>query len=597
MKKIYILSIMMVLAATNLWAGPIDTNRAREIAKAFFSQEATRSASCDVELEWAGRDIAAPAASKSSTISSDDALLYIFNRSDRAGFVIVAGEECANPIIAYSDDCRFDVDNMAPSTRAILSAWSRQIDAMPSVSLGSASPSSLAAAGYGKELCYYNTALWDQDQPYNRECPVINGYKSLTGCVATAMAILCYYNKWPERGTGTISEYSYTDDYDNGYHTIAANTLGRTYNYDNMVHNYSNGYNSAQGDEVAALMYDLGTSVKMYYHYYASATFSEYVAEAMSTYFGYSKEALLHYRDDFSSDDWDRMLKENLDKCGPTLYGGVGNEGGHAFVLDGYTDKNYFHFNFGWSGYNNGYFLTPNIEFYANQDAIFNLVPDRDGTSQYRDYLYLMDYTWNGRYYRGIECETTTFEKGVPFDATAGCFLNYGITDFDGEVAIAVCDKDDNIKQILQKNDTKLPSRYLSYAYYYDLSIDCSLADGDKLRIVYKGNYSDSWQIMYGTSDDVVDEILIGSAGTTENIADAVSLRYEKVGNGNRKLVIKSSLDINYNCTKLSNGTTISVGSCSANGEAVIEFSASESGDYKLTFSSDSSSYSLDLRL
>ena len=585
---------MMVLAATNLWAGPIDANRAREIAKAFFSQEATRSASCDVELEWAGRDIAAPTASKSSTLSSVDALLYIFNRSDRAGFVIVAGEECANPIIAYSDDGCFDVDNMAPSTRAILSAWSRQIDAMPSVSLGSASPSSLVQAGQGKEMCYYNTALWDQEEPYNWECPIISGYRALTGCVATAMAIVCHYNKWPEKGTGTISEYSYTDDYDNDYHTIAAHTLGRTYNYGNMVHNYSNGYTTTQGNEVAALMYDLGTSVKMAYHYYASGTYSEYVADAMSAHFGYSKAALLKYRDYYSDSEWYRMLKENLDKCGPTLYSGVGEEGGHAFIVDGYTDKNYFHFNFGWSGYGNGYFMTPDIEFYEAQDAIFGLVPDKDGTSQYSDYLVL----YSGGSYNGIECNTDTFEKNKPFEASIGYYANLGVVCFNGSVALAVCDKDDNVKQIVfERKNISLDAGYMNASSQSGLTITCDIASGDKLRVVYKGEYSADWQVMYGISDDIVDEILIGGGATMDNIADAVSLRYEKGDSGKRKLVIKSSLDIDYICTKTSNATTVALGSCTAGGESVIEFDSSTAGDYKLTFSNDRSSYSLDLRL
>ena len=102
---------------------------------------------------------------------------------------------------------------------------------------------------------------------------------------------------------------------------------------------------------------------------------------------------------------------------------------------------------------------------------------------------------------------------------------------------------------------------------------------------------------MYGISDDIVDEILIGGGATMDNIADAVSLRYEKGDSGKRKLVIKSSLDIDYICTKTSNATTVALGSCTAGGESVIEFDSSTAGDYKLTFSNDRSSYSLDLRL
>ncbi len=597
MRKIFTLGLTLLLAVSALWAGPIDENRAREIAEAFFSAGATRSSSCDVVLEWAGCDLSRHATSKLgvSPGNTKDALLYIFNRSDNHGFVIIAGEECHNPIIAYSDSGAFDIDNMADATRDILSAWSREVEAMPSTSGAATAATTLASESYGTVLCHYDSALWDQSEPFNRECPVIDGYRSLTGCVATAMAIVCYYNKWPEKGSGTTEAYNYYDDYYNEQHYIPSNTLGRTYNYNNMLHDYTRSYTSSQGDAVAQLMYDLGTSVRMSYHYQASGTFSELVASAMSTYFGYSKEALLIYRDRYSTAEWNAMLKENLDKCGPTMYSGVGDEGGHAFIVDGYTDKDYFHFNFGWSGYNNGYYRTPEIEFYEMQDAIFNLTPDKDGTSQYRDYLSLIGYDFYNHYYCGIECSTNTFEVGAPFDAMVGCYCNEGNADFNGTIALAMCDKNDNVIEILESEELSgLSPMYFNASDFYDVTISEAIFPGYKLRVVYKGTNPDEWQIMRGESSDIIDEIIL--LPSSENLADLISLRYEKSYNGTRSLFINAMHNVDYRCVKRG-GLTHATGSIAANDKAIIEFDNYTSGSYTLTLSSGDASISIDLNL
>ena len=122
---------------------------------------------------------------------------------------------------------------------------------------------------------------------------------------------------------------------------------------------------------------------------------------AFVTYFGYKKTGLTGYmRDGFSyggveyykkwSDaDWTAMVKEELDKRHPIMYGGAGEEGGHSFICDGYDDSNYFHFNWGWSGSNDGYYKLSNLvpgsggaggggyDFSEDQDVIIGIVPDK----------------------------------------------------------------------------------------------------------------------------------------------------------------------------------------------------------------------------
>ena len=587
---------MLLFIVVNAIAQPIGENRAREIAKAFFACRTTRSASNDVELEWSGRNLYTTPSTQAATTTNDDALLYIYNSSDNSGFVIVAGQMCDTPIIAYSNEQGFDFDNMAESTREILAAWSRQIEASKPTIAKQKSATTLAEESYGKVVCQYDTALWDQIEPYNRECPVIDGYRSLTGCVATAMAIICYYNKWPERGTGTTQSYGYYDNYYN-YRYIDAYTLGRTYDYQNMLFNYSNGYSSTEGDAVAALMHDMGYAVQMAYHYESSGAYSENVAGVMSTYFSYSKQAILKRRDRYNDDEWDSMLKANLDKCGPTYYSGIGLEGGHAFIVDGYTNKDFFHFNFGWSGYNNGYFRTPEIEFYTGQDAIFDLVPDKDGTSTYRDYLSLTEYTINTSYFNGIACNSDDITTGSPFDITIGCIWNEGVATFNGDIAIALCSEDGQIKEIIATSTINgLDPAYITYISFEDICISSSINDGDRLRTMYKGSNSTDWIWMQGDSTSVVDEIILRAS--SGSIADAISLMYNTITdrNSQRTLTIATTRTISFECKK-SNGDIISSGTCQPGDKATITFDSNQSGNYTLTFTDREASYSIKLRL
>ena len=218
MKKIFILLVLLSTSLT-LSAGPIGEARAREIAEAFFAENATTRSATTIELEWAGESITAP---MTRANNFDDALIYIYTRGESDGFVIIAGDDSINPIIAYSFDTTIDSENMADATKAIIDAWGAQIKAVREGTL-QMNTTTHVTTRYGGELLY-ETALWNQDDPYNREAPIIDGERSVTGCVATAMSIICYYNEWPKSGVGTTPEYTYEDAYGHT-HTIEANAL------------------------------------------------------------------------------------------------------------------------------------------------------------------------------------------------------------------------------------------------------------------------------------------------------------------------------------------------------------------------------------
>ena len=524
MKKILIL-VGLLFVAVNLMAEPIGEQRARQIATEFFAQRSTRVAG-DINLEWAGDCIT----DESDTGSSlDSSLIYIYNRGADGGFVVVAGDSNITPILAYSFDMTLNTSNMADATAAILDAWCRQVEGARKAAKP-ISGTTMRAATRSNDAILYATALWNQEEPYNREAPVYNGARSVTGCVATAMSIICHYNRWPERGVGTTPEYSYYDYYGQ-YRTVEANTLGRAYEYNKMLTSYIEGsYTDELANAVAALMKDMGTSVKMSYHFTQSGAYSSDALCAFTKYFGYTKNARLTHGATFSTEVWTEMIRENLRNYGPTYFSGAdAYGGGHAFVVDGFDSGDYFHFNFGWSGVGNGYYLMPSIDYYQRQAAILYLAPDKDGTSTYVDDIRLVEYSSDSYSYRGLKSDATSYATGSTFNCLMGGFSNYGATMFDGQVKLVLCDKNGAWKEELHTiNVTNLESGYFVFMPSpVATTISSNIEQGDRLRLYYKGQNSDDWQWARSKDLKEVDDELLVSASPKE-LAKGISFEYDK---------------------------------------------------------------------
>lgn len=518
MKKIFLLLSILCTTLT-LSAGPIGESRARQIAEEFFAQHTTRSADGAITLTWAGESIANP---MSTGAELDNALMYIYKRGEDNGFVIVAGDNNVSPIIAYALNGEIDTNDMAFATRDILDAWCRQIEAARKEQIPVSTKRS--ATRSGDELLY-QTALWAQNEPYNLEAPIYDGFRSVTGCAATAMAIICYYNRWPDKGVGTTPEYSYYDAY-NQIRTVAANTLGRTYNYDNMLLDYSNDYTSAEGNAVAALMKDMGTSVNMSYHYTESGASVFSNVPAFTNYFKYSKEAVLLCLDNYDIDTWNEMMRENLRACGPTFYSGGSNVGGHAFVIDGYSYNDYFHINYGWGGSGNAWYLLPSIEFYARQAAIFDLVPDKSGTTQYRDNLQLMEANDGYNTYYGISTSATHYSVGESCSVYIGGIFNVGPRPFTGHISVVHCTNSGEWKEQLYTtyiNDLPCESGLVDSDI---ITITQSIDEGDRLRLYFRSEGDDEWEWIRTFGGFASDEILL--TATAKEVAKTLAFHYDK---------------------------------------------------------------------
>jgi len=222
------------------------------------------------------------------------------------------------------------------------------------------------------------TTKWDQGWPYNKFCPEDEqgpGGHALVGCVATAMAQIMKYHTYPEHGMGSHSYY-HPD-----YGMISANFGETTYDWENMPDILTTA-SQTEIDAVALLSFHCGVSVDMNYGPEGSGAQSYAVKTSLINYFGYSPGAQYVAKSSYSDSAWVNLLKYDLDNHRPIYYAGriAPNGEGHAFVCDGYKLGNYFHFNWGWEGYSDGYYYLNNLNpggynFTYSQKAIVHIKP------------------------------------------------------------------------------------------------------------------------------------------------------------------------------------------------------------------------------
>lgn len=519
MKKILLLFIL-TCTTFSLSAGPIGEARARQIAEEFFAEHSTTRSWEPIELEWAGNAINEPINIGDKLNTS---LMYIYNRGENSGFVVVAGDSNVTPIIAYSLDSTINTNDMAEATREILDAWCKQIDAARKEQI----PATTHVTTRSGDELLYETALWNQGEPYNLEVPIYDGYRSVTGCVATAMAIVCHYHRWPEYGVGTTAEYSYYDAYD-VLRTVPENKLGRKYDYDNMLFDYNNGYNNTEANAVAALMKDMGTSVRMSYHYTASGASSENVVYALANNFSYSKDIMVYSRDNYDTATWNNMMRENVKKYGPTFYAGSSAAGGHAFVVDGYSND-YYHINYGWGGISNGWYMLPYIEYYMRQQALFYLKPDKDGSTKYRDNLQFYPWYTETESWVGLSSDAPEYIVGVPFNISVGGIYNVGASTFNGEVAIVHCNRDGEWQEVLDTfSITELEPSYISL-HSKSITLTKSIELGDTIMAYFKGYNAEKWEPILTYRGYTYYKILL--CATPEEVAETLIFHYDKEQN------------------------------------------------------------------
>ena len=420
-----------------------------------------------------------------STLGNDS--YYVFN-NDAGGFVIIAGDDAVAPVLGYTSTGAFDANNLPEGLKDLLKSYEQQIAA-----LGKnykANTTSTRAEFTGEKLL--NTAKWNQGAPFNKYTP--NNY--VTGCVATAGAIVMKHHGYPAKGVGS---HSYTW---NGQNLTAS--FEHDYDWANMPDRYTDG-NDEAFDGVARLMSDLGIAVNMQYANGGSASALEDLVTALKKYFGYSKYARHLKIEDLGAEAWNGRLRAEIDANRPVLYAASdANVGGHSFVIDGYKDES-FRVNWGWGGYCDGFYrvgaLNPEVDgtpqgdqYNSSQAAVFALQPS-DGKEVLSNLGFIKVDGW----LETLNMDVTDVKAGKDLTLYLLPVQCQGENSYTGKIAIALKNAKGETREVFAETEIKeLKSGY----YFYELLLNgaCSVdaQEGDYLTVVSKEDGTDAYVEIYG---------------------------------------------------------------------------------------------------
>lgn len=474
----FLLVLLLALGYSPLQAKRITQWQAQQQAYSFWGKQMPQKAK---------------AKSRTATTASPSDAYYVFN-NDAGGFVIIAGDDAVTPVLGYTSTGSFDAKNLPDGLKDLLKSYERQIAALGDNYV--ANQTATRAAFTGEKLL--KTAEWNQNAPFNKYTP--NNY--VTGCVATAGAIVMKHHGYPAKGTGS---HSYTW---NGK-TLSA-SFEHTYDWASMPAKYD-GTNDAAFDGVARLMADLGVAVEMQYNKDGSGASMEDLLTALKKYFGYSKYARLLAIADLGAEVWNDRLRAEIDANRPILYSAVdSNKGGHSFVIDGYKDES-FSVNWGWGGYCDGFYrigaLNPETggkplgdQYNLSQSAVFSLQPS-DG----EEVISNLGFIKVDGYLETMNMNVTDVKADKKLNLYLLPLQSQGDNLFTGEVAIALKNAKGKTRKVFGAKTIKdfEPSFY-NPLITLEGSCPVDAQEGDYLAIVSKEDGTDEYVEILGPDAEEV---------------------------------------------------------------------------------------------
>lgn len=526
-KSLLLLSVFC-LSIVSAWAERIDLSTARKVAESVAKGSSALRSSGDLSLVY----MAVPG--QSGTALRSDAMTgtadyFVFNFPGNNGFAIVAGDDRVHPILGYSLEGQFNPENLPENLSAHLEYYQDQITWAEEQNI---EPSADVSAEWNRYLggtalrssggVSLETAKWDQASPYNAMCPTINGQRALTGCGATATAIIMRYHQWP---LGTQKGVS--------VHPLASEHP----EWRCEPLNYSSGYNwnsmpltvtGNNAPEIAKLMWHIGANINMVYTRNESSSSVSDAAMALKNVFDYSLTTRAVRRDFYSDVEWERLLINELDAGRPVLYRGNTKENaGHLFVCDGYDSNHYFSINWGWSGYCNGYFLLSALgneesgKFYYGHWMMIG-AKKNEGESP----IYELRF--------GAEPESSQLPLpvGSPFDL--GMYLyNSGSMAGEFDVSVAIYDSSTGeLGEPMLENNVRI-NLETNYGWwkgnnnplmFRNVILRSELKPSERLVVVYSLADRYEWQILKGASDKLYAFDKNGLASIGDHVTYTVTL-------------------------------------------------------------------------
>lgn len=508
----YWVYLILSFFSLSMFAEEVSLPKAQQWAMSFFnSQLGTRSSSVNLSMIWDGED--------SQTRSGSHPAFYVFNREDQPGFVIVSADDLVHPLIGYSFVNAFHLENLPSNIRAWLMDRKGEIKYIrqhaPKSSRISKNYWNVTSNSVGNVIKSITTAKWNQGAPFNDKCPIdeYTGRRSVTGCTATAFAIALRARQWPDAGIGVVGSYTYEDK--QGKEVVTKeHPLGHKYEWDKMPMELSYHSSEEEKSAVATLMLDCGRMCESAYSSHETGGYVGVVAQSMRKHLKYSQNLDYEIRQFYTTTTWNAMLQNELNENGPVIYAGQSQGGGHAFILDGYTDTDYYSVNWGWGGVCNGYYtlslLNPDEQGIggSHSDDGYNFMqagilsvkkatPD-EVLSKYP--LYHVVSTIYGKYYYGLVPATNKIVKGEPFVVDQVCIANLSEREKSKiEAVLAVFDKSGKYK--LNASELLPAQEMENYGMNIFSDVTCLIPDmneGDYLAVAYRPMGCEVWKEMKG---------------------------------------------------------------------------------------------------
>ncbi len=384
MNKTIIFILVILVSISGLFAESVDLNTAEKIAVNWYKQYVP---------------VYNDAAISSRIVNEKKNINTFYTISFKSGgFVLVAADNAVIPILGFAFKGEFDKEIVQPGFVEWISAYEDELvyviennkENTETIYMWEAILANNFSKDDPEEVLPLIETRWSQGDPYNMYCPEDAegpGGHALVGCVATAMSQIMKYYEFPIQGTGSHSYY-HPD-----YGSLSANFGEAIYDWHHMP--VQANANTPQGDKeaLALISYHCGVGVEMNYGPDGSGAYSGDVPAVMRDYFNYASDITIRSKYNYSITNWENFLIDDLNNYRPLYYSGRGDDGGHAFVLDGYQDTDngkYFHFNWGWGGSSDGYYYLNNLNpggstFNIDQRAIMNIEPTDERALFYAD--------------------------------------------------------------------------------------------------------------------------------------------------------------------------------------------------------------------
>ena len=534
-------------------------NEAITIAQEFWGNRTSRAKLKAVSknnlLKAKARAIAKDAATTNDIKQS----FYVINDEEYHRYVIVSSDDRLYKILGFSDNGIFDYETAPIGLIDMLNNYDEQYTNIYS---------NLDKASKGVQKNYSFSSIkpliqsqWDQSNPYNLDCPKditsTSGKNCVTGCVATAMAQVMFFWKYPESGTGSNS---YTSSTQRIYQTMDFSSVH--FDWNNMLNKYNSDATEAQKAAVATLMHAAGVSVSMDYAD-TSGAYAIDLAYALSHFWKYNPNVSYKKKQYYSDDAWNQLILGELAEGHPILYAGRGNSGGHQFVLDGCNEDGMYHFNFGWSGTGDGYY-TLNV-LAPVYDILGYQFPLGDFTSKQEMVCYVVPSEYgqpNGEFYASSSLGLSSVKVGSSkyvistiYNCDANSTINInGNTSFTGEIGVGLFDKDFRFVKSLCKSNVSINggygksifenvtfdsstfaegAQYYIALYAHSDNFGYSIARTEKgaedyyLATVKNGNISFEAMKQMDESAPIVNDVVTGLYNATSTLGDGSAVSWQ----------------------------------------------------------------------